>query len=115
MYPVHAQWELSGLSDLCFNGCEITVHLFAGVSVYRGHRTTFGESVLSFYLMGSGAQAQPLRLVGRPYLLSHLAGLKLALNNQFIFRHTPFPVHSLRAGARLRPFYRAVFGHDTFM
>lgn len=41
-----------------------------------------------------------LRIVGRhPYLLSYLAGLKLALNNKFIFRHTPFPMHSLRAGA----------------
>lgn len=40
--PCTCKWELNGLSDLCFNDCEITVYLFAGVSVYRDKSTTFG-------------------------------------------------------------------------
>lgn len=57
------------------------------------------EPVLSFHQMILGLRLSSSGLLGAPqsYLRSHLASV---LNNNIIFRHTPFPTHSPRARAR---------------
>lgn len=65
-----------GLTDLGFNGCEITLHLLAGGSVGEVRGQFVGvSSVPSHGFWGSSSAPQACWQVPHHSLLSHLAGL----------------------------------------
>lgn len=91
----------NGLSDLSFNGWEITLHLFEGVSVYRGQRTIAGvSSVLPPH--GVWGLSLAPQACWQALSVESSCWPETSFKQQFIFRHIAFPMYSLRAGARSR-------------